>query len=606
MPEAIFDREAFLRQLTRKPGVYRMIGADEQLLYVGKARNLKNRVTSYFRAAGLQAKTMAMVAKINRIEVTVTSSETEALLLEQNLIKAERPPYNVVLRDDKSYPFIHLTEHKDYPRLAFHRGAKKKSGRYFGPFPSAYAVRDSLNLLQKVFQLRNCDDSYFKNRSRPCLQHQIQRCTAPCVDLVSAEDYQQDVQLAVMFLEGRSQKVLDTFKEKMEAASKDLQFEKAARYRDQITHLRKVQESQYVHAQQGDEDIFAVASHAGHACVQALFVRGGRMLGQRTFYPKNELDMDNGEFLSAFLGQFYLAGKGREVPRSVLVNVALDDAALLATALSDVAERKVQVVDQVRGQRARWLKLAIENAELNLGHYVADKRNMFARFVSLEEALNMDNMPARLECFDISHTMGEATVASCVVFDTSGPLKSDYRRFNIEGIAPGDDYAAMEQALRRRYKRLQKGEAALPDVLVIDGGKGQLGKAIEVLNDLQIDSVQVLGIAKGPERRPDLERYFLDGEEVELRQQPEAQHLLQHIRDEAHRFAITGHRQRRAKKRQQSELEGIPGVGPKRRRELLLHFGGLKGIKGASAEEIAKVKGVSQTLAREIYDTLHQ
>lgn len=601
-----FDVEAFLKQLTRKPGVYRMLGADDEVLYVGKARNLKNRVTSYFRASGLQAKTMAMVAKIHRIEVTVTQSETEALLLEQSLIKAERPPYNVVLRDDKSYPFIHLTDHTDFPRLTFHRGTRNKKGRYFGPFPSAYAVRDSLNLLQKVFQLRNCEDSYFKNRSRPCLQHQIQRCTAPCVGLVAPEDYRQDVELAVMFLEGRSQAVLDEFKEKMDTAARDQHYEKAARYRDQIAHLRKVQESQYVHGKHGDEDIFALATEAGHACVQVLFVRGGRMLGQRSFYPKNELGMTDAELLDAFLGQYYLGGKDRDIPRSVLVNLPVEGRTLLAQTLSTLSGRKVEVATQVRGQRARWVRLAAENAALNLGHMVADKRSMFSRFVALEDVLGLDDMPSRLECFDVSHTMGEATVASCVVFDTSGPLKSDYRRFNIEGITGGDDYAAMEQALRRRYRRIQKGEGVLPDVLVIDGGKGQLGKAREVLKELQVEGVAILGIAKGPERRPDLERYFLDEEEVFLGRAPEAQHLLQHIRDEAHRFAITGHRQRRAKKRNQSELENIPGVGPKRRKQLLMHFGGLAGIKGASREEIAKVSGVSQTLAQQIYDTLHQ
>lgn len=610
MPEAIaapaFDAESFLKTLTKKPGVYRMIGSDGEILYVGKARNLKNRVTSYFRASGLQAKTMALVAKIADIQVTVTQSETEALLLEQSLIKQERPPYNVVLRDDKSYPYISLTAHKDYPRLTFHRGAKRKGGRYFGPFPSAYAVRDSLNILQKLFRLRHCDDSYFKNRSRPCLQYQIQRCSAPCVGLIDAQEYREDVELAVMFLEGKSQAVLDTFKRKMESAADNLDYERAAGLRDQITHLRKVQESQYVHGEGGDVDIFGLASQSGSNCIQAMFIRNGRMLGQRAFYPKNELELPEQELLEAFLSQYYLAGSSRDIPKVVVASHVGGDRDVLAQALTEQSGRRVQIVKDVRGQRARWLSLALENASLSLQSYLADRRNMFARFVDLQDALQLETMPERLECFDISHTMGEATVASCVVFDTNGPLKSDYRRFNIEGITPGDDYAAMEQALTRRYKRLKQGEAKLPDILVIDGGPGQVGKAAQVLTDLAVQEVAILGIAKGPDRRAGLERFFLDGEEVSIDGTSSAALLLQHIRDEAHRFAITGHRQRRQKKRQQSELEEIPGVGPKRRKQLLTHFGGLAGIKGASIEELAKVPGINRKLAEQIYGSMHQ
>jgi len=583
-----------------------MIGADDEILYVGKARNLKNRVTSYFRASGLQAKTMALVAKIVRIEVTATQSETEALLLEQSLIKQDRPPYNIVLRDDKSYPYIYLTEHNEYPRLTFHRGAKRRQGKYFGPFPSAYAVRDSLNILQKLFQLRHCDDSYFKNRSRPCLQYQIQRCSGPCVGLIEPDEYREDVELAVLFLEGKSQAVLKTFKRKMDQAALELKYERAARLRDQIAHLIKVQESQYVHGEGGDVDIFGLATRSGMSCIQAMFVRNGRMLGQRTFYPKNELELGEGALLEAFLSQYYLAAKNRDVPKFVVVSHTDADRALLTEALTAQAERKVQILKDVRGQRARWLALALENANLSVQSYLADRRNMFARFVDLQDALALDIMPERLECFDISHTMGEATVASCVVFDTSGPLKSDYRRFNIEGITPGDDYGAMEQALRRRYTRLKQGEGVLPDILVIDGGPGQVGRAYEVLEELQVDGVQILGIAKGPDRRVGLERFFLDREEIGIDGSSSGAHLLQHIRDEAHRFAITGHRQRRQRKRQQSELEEIPGVGPKRRKELLTHFGGLRGVKGASVEELSKVPGINRTLAEQIYGTMHQ
>ena len=600
-----FDAEAFLKSVSQKPGVYRMLDAKGNALYVGKARNLKKRVTSYFRASGLASKTMALVSKIADVQITVTNSETEALLLEQSLIKQERPHYNVVLRDDKSYPYIYLTDHKDFPRLAFHRGSKRKTGRYFGPFPSASAVRESINILQKLFQIRQCDNTFFKNRSRPCLQYQIQRCTAPCVGLIDAERYQEDVELAVMFLEGRSSQVLEIFKDNMQSASEDLDFERTAKYRDQITQLHRVQEQQYVHAAEGDVDVFALAEEGNVACVQALFIRAGRMLGQRTWFPRNELALAKAELLSAFLSQYYFAGAEREIPKSIITSAAMDDAEVLAKALVDRAARKVAITSRVRGQRARWLQMAADNAAYSLTAYLADKRNVYSRFVGLQEALGLEDVPKRLECFDISHTMGEATVASCVVFDINGPLKSDYRRFNIEGVTPGDDYGAMEQALRRRYTRLKQGEGQLPSLLVIDGGVGQLGKARAVLAELQVQDVPILGIAKGPSRKPGLERFFLDQSEIGIAPHTDAFHLLQHIRDEAHRFAITGHRQRRQKRRRRSELDDVAGVGPKRRRELLTHFGGMPALKGASVEEIAKVPGISRKLAEEVFGVLH-
>lgn len=605
MTQAPFDSEVFLAALTRKPGVYRMLDAQGNALYVGKARNLKARVTSYFRASGLAAKTMALVSKIADIEITVTHSETEALLLEQNLIKRERPPYNVVLRDDKSYPYIYLTDHATYPRLTFHRGAKRRTGRYFGPFPSAGAVRDSLNILQKLFQLRHCDESFFKNRSRPCLQYQINRCSAPCVGLIEPNAYAQDVELAVMFLEGSSNAVLDRFKTNMQRAADARDYERAAKHRDQIAQLRKVQEQQYVHASDGDVDVFGLAQQSASCCVQVLFVRSGRMLGQRTWFPRNELDLNEHEMLNAFLLQYYLGGQERDLPRVVIAPGALPDADLLAETLSRKAGHQVRVVSAVRGQRARWLQLALDNARHSITAYLADRRNVYARFVALQEALSLDDLPARLECFDISHTMGEATVASCVVFDVNGPLKSDYRRFNIDGIVPGDDYAAMEQALRRRYTRIKQGEGSVPDVLIIDGGVGQVERARKTLADLQVDGVVVLGIAKGPTRKAGMEKFFADGVEIFVEPQGDAAHLLQHIRDEAHRFAITGHRTRRQKRRRRSELDDITGVGPKRRRELLTHFGGLAAVKGASVEEISKVPGISHRLAEQIYGTLH-
>lgn len=601
-----FDSEHFLKNLTRKPGVYRMLDVQGKVLYVGKARNLKNRVSSYFRASGLATKTMAMVAKIHRIETTVTKSETEALLLEQSLIKTDRPPYNILLRDDKSYPFVHISTQDGFPRLSFHRGLKKGAGKYFGPFPSAAAVRDSLNVLQRLFMVRQCEDSYFKNRSRPCLQHQIRRCSAPCVGLVSKEDYAEDVELAILFLQGKSIDVLDQFKTKMDAAASAMDYERAAKYRDQILQLRKIQERQYVHGDAGDVDVFGYAEEGGQNCVQGVFIRAGRVLGQRTYYNKNDLSLTAGEFLQAFVAQYYFASVQRDIPKSILVSELSSDHDALAQALNDKAGRNVQLTQDVRGQRARWLSLARDNAKLNLRSHLADKSHMLARFQNLQDAVGLDEMPQRLECFDISHTMGEATVASCVVFDTSGPKNSLYRRFNIDGITGGDDYAAMEQALRRRYTRLIKGEGEMPDLLIIDGGLGQVRRALAVLAELQIDSVKTLGIAKGVERISGEERFFLGETEIVIDGRSEAGHLLQHIRDEAHRFAITGHRAQRGKKRRQSELEQIVGVGPKRRRQLLLHFGSPAGVRGASVEELAKVPGISGNIADQIYSALHE
>lgn len=583
-----------------------MRGADGGILYVGKARSLKSRVTSYFRASGLTAKTIALVNRIADIEVTLTSSEMEALLLEQSLIKAHRPPYNVVLRDDKSYPYIHLTDDPEYPRLTFHRGAKRKNGRYFGPYPGAGAVRESLNILQKLFRIRPCEDTYFRNRTRPCLQYQIQRCSAPCVRLIDKDEYAADVRHAVMFLEGRNQAILTEFKEAMDQAAAALDFERAARFRDQIAQLRRVQEQQYVHTDAGDVDAFAVAQRSGIACVQGLFLRGGRLLGQRTWFPRNELAVTEGELLDAFLGQYYFGGADRQLPRSVLCNAEIADAELLAGALSSAAGRQVDVASAVRGQRARWVELADENARHALDAYLADKQNMFARFVDLQDVLGFDDMPERLECFDISHSSGESTVASCVVFGVEGPLKSDYRRFNIEGVAAGDDYGAMREALSRRYARLKSGEGRLPDVLVIDGGEGQMKQATTVLEEMQIEDVLVVSIAKGTTRKPGLETIYVAGRgELHVAPQSGAMHLLQYIRDEAHRFAISGHRSQRGKKRRTSELDGIKGVGPRRRRELLRHFGSVSAIRAASREEIAKVPGISRALADEIHATLH-
>lgn len=602
----MFDSQSFLASLTQLPGVYQMRDSAGKLLYIGKAKNLKKRVSSYFRKTGLSTKTAALVSHIAAIEVTVTHSETEALLLEQNLIKAYRPPYNILLRDDKSYPYIFLSEGEPYPRLAFHRGAKRRKGRYFGPFPSGGAVNDSLNILQKVFQVRQCDDSFFKNRSRPCLQYQIKRCTAPCVGAISEAAYAEDMRHAAMFLEGKSQSLMKELAARMEQASASLDFERAAQYRDQISSLQLVQSRQYVEGDSGDADILGCAVQSGGVAVHLLFVRGGRVVGSKAVAPKVSIEDTPDTILSAFIAQWYI-GSARAIPDLIISSHPLEDQSCLEEALSAQRGKKVTISHRVRGERAGWKKLALTNAEQHLSSHLASKQTIYQRFLSLQAALDLEKLPERLECFDISHSAGEATVASCVVFDHNGPLKKDYRQFNIEDITPGDDYAAMYQALNRRYSRIKKGEGLLPDLLLIDGGKGQVTQAVEVLQALQITQVQVVGVAKGVTRKAGFETLILaeTGAEMTLASDSSALHLVQHIRDEAHRFAITSHRARRGKARKTSVLEGIPGIGPKRRRQLLQHFGGIQSIERASIEEIAKVSTISRALAEEIYAALH-
>jgi len=584
-----------------------MFDSQESILYVGKAKNLKSRVSSYFRTTALDGKTMALVAKISHIEVTVTTSETEALLLEQTLIKELHPPYNIVFKDDRSYPYIFLSNQDEFPRLGFHRGVQRKKGRYFGPFPSAYSVRDSLNILQKVFRVRQCEDSFFKNRSRPCLQYQIKRCSGPCCGLVSKEEYAEDVTHAAMFLEGKNRDLLDNYADKMDAASAALKFERAAIYRDQIAHLQRMQEQQYVMNDAGDIDIVAAVYNPGSVCVLVMVVRGGRLLGNKTYFPKIKMEQDASELLGSFIPQFYLNGfGGREIPKEIIVNAKLPEKALIAEVLSSQLGKKVTIADTVRSHRQRWVDMAQTNAEQSLGSHMANRNNLQQRFEALQQALDLPEMPERLECFDISHSSGEATVASCVVFDQNGPLKSDYRRFNIDGITPGDDYAAMAQALNRRYTRLKKGEGRVPDILFIDGGKGQLKEAEKMMEELQVSGVLLVGVAKGPTRKAGLESLFMPGsEEIVLSPDNPGLHLIQHIRDESHRFAITAHRNRRDKKRKESSLEQIDGVGPKRRRALLRHFGGSARIESAASEELAKVEGISRKLADHIYANLH-
>jgi excinuclease ABC subunit C len=601
-----FDHEAFCAQLTRRPGVYQMYDQAGELLYVGKAKNLRNRVSSYFRTSGLTAKTMALVARIDDIQVTVTHTERDALLLEHNLIKAHRPPYNILLKDDKSYPYIYLSAEDRWPRLSFHRGAKRRKGTYFGPYPSAGAVRSTLHLMQKIFKVRQCEDSYFRNRSRPCLQYQIGRCSGPCVGLVSDADYTQQVEKSALFLSGKSQQLIKQLADEMETASTSLAFEVAAERRDQIAALQEVQSSQGIESRHGELDILAVSCSHGQACVQVLFIREARVLGSRTYYPSLKLDEDEAAVLDAFIPQFYLQGE-QDMPPELVVSHQPEQAAALEAVLSDKSSRRIRIKTDVRKARAQWLQLALQTAQTNLLAYISGKQTMAARLDSLRQVLSLDGIPTRLECFDISHSSGEATVASCVVFDSQGARKADYRKFNIDGITAGDDYAAMQQALSRRYKRLAKGEGTLPDVLLIDGGQGQVKQAQGVLAELSIDSVKVIGVAKGTTRKAGFET-LIDGDtgkEFQLRGDHPALHLMQQIRDEAHRFAITGHRGRRAKARQQSRLEGIPGVGQKRRRELLRHFGSAAAVENASVSELKKITGVSASLAQTIYDHLH-
>lgn len=599
---AVFDGKAFVAGLSTAPGVYRMLAEDDAVLYVGKAADLRKRVASYFNATPKAARTMAMIAQIARMEVTVTRTEAEALLLENQLIKSLKPRYNVSLRDDKSYPYVLVTGDA-WPRIAVHRGPRNVPGRYFGPYPGVTAVRETLNLMQKLFKLRNCEDSVFRNRSRPCLQHQIGRCTAPCVGLVSERDYADAVRRASMFLDGRSDALNDEVARDMEAAAARLDFEEAARLRDLLGNIRGMQARQYVDGRVAELDVLACAMRGTHACVLLLSFRDGRNLGTRAFHPRTNGSDDPAEVLAAFVSQHYAE---QPAPREIVLDRAIDDVPLLELAFGESSGRRVQIKTSVRGDRARYVDLARRNAEIALASEVGSQAAQQARAESLREMLGLAEPAQRIECFDISHTMGEATVASCVVFDAQGPVRSQYRRYNINGIEPGDDYAAMHQALTRRFKRAVESDGVVPDVLLIDGGAGQVAQARDVLDTLGITGVCLVGVAKGEARKPGDETLLLpDGRELKPGASSPGLQLVQQVRDEAHRFAITGHRGRRQKARSTSRLEDIPGIGPRRRASLLKHFGGLGGLKAAGAEEIALVEGVNAALARRIYATLH-
>lgn len=598
-----FDIKAFLASLTERPGVYRMINQSDEVIYVGKAKNLKRRVSSYF-VKQQAIKTQAMVEQVVRIEVTVTDTESEALILENTLIKRLNPRYNVLFRDDKSYPYLFVSTGKAYPALSFHRGAKRRVGRYFGPFPNAGAVHQTLQALQKIFPVRQCAESVFNHRSRPCLQYQIKRCSGPCVGLISQQDYAQDVALTIKFLEGKSFEVIEELGQKMEQAAEQLEFEQAAIMRDRISALRTIQ-SQHLINQPGSQDLDVVVTteQAGHCCVTLMLYRGGHLWGSENYFPKNQAASLN-QVLSAFITQHY---ESHPIPKTLLTDPLPDDQAWLQEWLADKKGQKVEIKQAMQITAKGLVQLALTNGETALKQHITQKSSQQDRVYALQEALTLAKPPTRMECFDISHTMGQQTVASCVVFVDGVPVTQQYRKFNIEGITGGDDYAAMHQALMRRYQRLKNEQAVLPDLLIVDGGKGQLNQAIEVLKSLDLESIPLVSVAKGEGRKAGLEILYTptNDEGIDLEADDIALHLINYIRDEAHRFAITGHRARRQKAQTRSTLEQIEGVGPKTRKGLLTHFGGLEQVKNAAVSELSKVPGVSQKIAQRIYDFYH-
>ncbi len=597
-----FNGKEYAAALSTAPGVYRMYAADDSLLYVGKAGALRKRVASYFSNTPKSPRTHVMLAQVARMDVTVTRTEGEALLLENQLIKSLAPRFNVSLRDDKSYPYVMLTS-EQWPRIAMHRGPRAVPGRYFGPYPGVGAVRDTLNLMQKLFKIRNCEDSVFRNRTRPCLQHQIGRCSAPCVGLVDALDYSESVRRASLFLDGRSDELTSELGNAMEAASARLEFEQAARLRDLVGSLRSMHSRQYVDGRAADLDVLACAMQGTGACVLLLAFRDGRNLGTRSFFPRTNGEDSPAEVLAAFVSQYYAE---QTPPQEIVLDREIPEAALIESALSVAAERKVQLKWNVRGERAGYLQLATRNAEITLASELSSRNAQQLRSEALRDLLGLAEPAKRIECFDISHTMGEATVASCVVFDANGPVRAQYRRYNITGIEPGDDYAAMRQAIERRFRRAVEEGGVLPEVLLIDGGAGQLTQAREALAELGVDNVVIVGVAKGVERRAGHETLILaDGREVNPGAASPALQLVQQVRDEAHRFAITGHRGKRQKARMTSKLEDIAGIGPRRRASLLKHFGGIVGLKAAGIDEIARVEGINAALAGRIYANLH-
>jgi excinuclease ABC subunit C len=603
-PKKVFNGKARARRLPTGPGVYLMRDEQGTALYVGKAANLRKRVSSYFDARPKIERLMRMIARIRSIEVSLTRSEAEALLLENEWIKSLKPRYNVLLRDDKSYPWVMVGQDHEYPRIAFHRGARDKQKEYLGPYPSASSVRESINLIQKLFLLRNCEDSYFSHRRRPCLQYQIKRCTAPCVGKISTGAYASQVEDAMLFLRGHSQKVITRLISRMEEAAGLRHYEQAAQYRDQINHLKQMQARQFVSAGNGNLDIIALARLQRGCAIEVMSVRGGRSLGQRDYFPTQAEGHTDSDVLRAFLGQYY---RERLPPAEIIISHAVEQQALFEAVFSERSGRKIQIQPHPRSHRRQWLDLVGRNALNALHMRSMETSRISSQFDSMAELLKLEDVPATIECFDISHTSGQKTVASCVVFGHEGPIKSRYRRYNLGGFTPGDDYAAMREVLSRRYRKLASEEGQLPDLIVVDGGKGQLGIAVEVLSECGLGDIPLMGVAKGPSRRAGYEEWVLAVAPHKLIPGPEsaASHLIQQVRDEAHRFAITGHRGRRQKATVHSVLEDIPGVGAKRRRALLTHFGGLQGVRKAGVEELAGIPGINRQLADRIYKTLH-
>lgn len=603
-----FDHKAFLASVSEQPGVYRMYDIAQTVIYVGKAKQLKKRLASYFRKDVGSNKTKALVKQITAIDVTVTHTEGEALILENNYIKKYQPKYNILLRDDKSYPYLLITDHK-HPKLGLHRGGKKVKGDYFGPYPTVGAVWESLRLMQKLFPLRQCEDSYYRARSRPCLQYQLGRCSAPCVDKISPQDYQQQVSLAKLFLKGKSSVVIEHLVTKMETASAALDFEHAAKYRDQIATLRKVQQQQFVSGSAAEMDVIGLYRHKSQACIHLLFIRDQKILGSKSYFPTLPAETSDAEIIEAFITQHYIGNElnSGAIPKEIVLPQVINNHEQIVKIISAIAEREVKISHKVRTERAQYIKLACTNAETALVTRNSHKESMQARFSALNEVFELSQGISRIECFDISHTMGQQTIASNVVFNQEGPLKSDYRRYNVHGITPGDDYAAMAFALDKRYSKVTS-EEKMPDIIFIDGGKGQLAKAEAFFSTInKVKTPLLVGVAKGESRKPGLETLILAGSHqlISLPSTSPALHLVQHIRDESHRFAITGHRAKRQKASKKSTLETIPGIGAKKRQALLKYLGGLQEVLAADVATLAKVPGISHVLAKNIYDALH-
>ena len=604
-----FNSKKFVSSLTSRPGIYCMKNNNDKVIYIGKAKNLKKRVSSYFnRADSAPIKTQVMMKQVDNIDVTITETESEALILENNLIKEYKPKYNIIFRDDKSYPYIYLSTRHKFPRFNYYRGSLKGKGKYFGPFPSAGSVKKTLNLIQKLFLIRSCEDSVFANRSRPCLQYQIKRCSAPCVNYITKEDYQSDIDNAVLFIEGKKEKIIKTLTEPMQIAADKLDYEKAAKLRDQIRSVREIQEKQYAGGKVSNVDIVVCAKNNNQACIQLSFIRSGLNLGSRKYYPRHIEEQSESDLIQAFLSQFYLNNKKlKKYPAEILVSHDIDEKTLVETVIYEKFKQNIKIKYKVRGERAKWLSIAKENATLDLRQKLAINENLTKRYKALQDLLSFAEPIEKMECFDISHMQGESTVGSCVVFGKNGAIKEQYRKFNIENITKGDDYAATSQIIRRRYMRLIKENNILPDLILIDGGKGQINVVKKELDELQLSHILILGIAKGPSRKAGMENLILsiDNEIIECDSASPALHLIQHIRDEAHRFAIMAHRQKRKKKRSRSILEEIEGIGNKRRQLLIRHFGGLQGVSNASINELTKVSGINKNLAKKIYETIH-